>query len=70
MLGFKPRHCSHLASLFETMCLVGTTHLVGTTCLVGTTQLGKSQDQAALEMLPFCHVDGARSLNHGLLLLS
>ena len=27
-------------------------------------------DHAALEVLPFCHVDGAGSLNHGLLLLS
>ena len=27
-------------------------------------------DHVALEVLPFCHVDGAGSLNHRLLLLS
>ena len=29
----------------------------------------ESQDHTSLEVLPFFHVDGAGSLNHGLLLL-
>ena len=33
--------------------------------LLAPCSLGESQDHAALEVLPFCHVDGAGRLNHG-----